>query len=706
MVLVLSLFLAFVPFINSVATEHDMFSEGISGMAASLSGGDDEGSGNATVEPLSGDIEIYTIEDLYDIRDDLSADYVLMNDLDFEDCDSYVECDNMTQFIAGEGWEPIGDDDNPFEGNFDGEDHDIYNLHINRSAWRQGLFGVTEESSIENIGLKNVSLEVSRRSAGLVGININGDIYNSHVIGNLYVGQRGGGLVGENEGGIINNSYFIGNISSDDWPVGGLVGWNEGIITNSHSEAEATSSTGELGGLVGRSYGTVKNSWFGGSVTGTYWATGGLVALNSGNITNTSSRGNVYGAEVGGLVGGHVEGEISDSYFIGNVTGSYWATGGLVGYLDDSKVYRSYSHGNVSTVTDDNQNVGGLVGYVKSPGSVHYSHASVNVDTTQTEDDDVGGLFGYHEGTVTNSFSTGNLTYHASDTVGGLIGGSDGYATDSFWDMDTSGMDTSDGGTGKTTEEMKDISTFDDTSTEGLDDPWNITTVGWDEVDDEYTWNIVDDSSYPFLSTFGEGQPPPPFTFEIDTNQNPGDLTYAFQADKPDELHVDWGDGNNDTITDTGSDDVEISHTYDSPGNYLIEIEGTAERVTLGGSFDHSTERWTNFGEAVTDVLTLPSDGISGITSAERMFSYIQVETFTADLNEWDVSSVTEMSGMFRDTLFNQDISNWDTSKVENMSSMFKGARSFNQPLSNWDVSNVTDMGSMFRSAESFDQNI
>jgi hypothetical protein len=53
---------------------------------------------------------------------------------------------------------------------------------------------------------------------------------------------------------------------------------------------------------------------------------------------------------------------------------------------------------------------------------------------------------------------------------------------------------TSDGGTGKTTEEMQDIATFS-----GAD--WNI--IGVDDADDRndaYTWNTVDGDTYPFLS--------------------------------------------------------------------------------------------------------------------------------------------------------------------------------------------------------------
>ena len=48
------------------------------------------------------------------------------------------------------------------------------------------------------------------------------------------------------------------------------------------------------------------------------------------------------------------------------------------------------------------------------------------------------------------------------------------------------------------------------------------------------------------------------------------------------------------------------------------------------------------------------------------------------------------------------EINNWDVSNVEYMTGMFANASSFNQPLNNWNVSKVTNMSDMFASAESF----
>jgi surface protein len=65
------------------------------------------------------------------------------------------------------------------------------------------------------------------------------------------------------------------------------------------------------------------------------------------------------------------------------------------------------------------------------------------------------------------------------------------------------------------------------------------------------------------------------------------------------------------------------------------------------------------------------------------------------------------MSDMFYSaSSFNQPLDNWDVSSVTDMSYMFAWASSFNQPLDNWDVSSVTDMRWMFDGASSLEQDL
>ena len=238
-----------------------------------------------------------------------------------------------------------------------------------------------------------------------------------------------------------------------------------------------------VGGLVGQNSGSVSNSYSMGNVSGTSTVltiVGGLVGRNYGSVSNSYSTGNVSGFErVGGLVGTQTAGAIiSNSYATGNANGST-LVGGLLGLNFGGSVFNSYSTGNVS----GSDRVGGLVGTQTTGGTINNSYATGNVSGTSGT---VGGLAGYNNaGTVNNSYSTGNVSGTGS-YVGGLLGRyTAGTVSNCFWDTQTSSQASSAGGpgvTGKTTAEMMTQSTF--------------TGAGWDFTG---TWWMVDGQTRPFL---------------------------------------------------------------------------------------------------------------------------------------------------------------------------------------------------------------
>ena len=72
---------------------------------------------------------------------------------------------------------------------------------------------------------------------------------------------------------------------------------------------------------------------------------------------------------------------------------------------------------------------------------------------------------------------------------------------------------------------------------------------------------------------------------------------------------------------------------------------------------------------------------------------------FNGDISQWNVSSVRDMNGMFYNSQFNGDISKWDVHNVESMLNMFNESR-FNGDISKWDVSSVETMSGMFANSE------
>lgn len=80
---------------------------------------------------------IYTINDLYAVRNNLSGKYILMNDIDMSETAPGGDWDN------GNGWKPIGSSgENAFTGIFDGNGYAIKNMHIfGTTGGYLGLFG-------------------------------------------------------------------------------------------------------------------------------------------------------------------------------------------------------------------------------------------------------------------------------------------------------------------------------------------------------------------------------------------------------------------------------------------------------------------------------------------------------------------------------------------------------------------------------------
>jgi hypothetical protein len=538
--------------------------------------------------PPSRNLEIRNWHDLDAVRGNLTGSYILMNDLDSTTA-GYEELASPTA-NEGRGWDPIGvfDYDAPFIGSVDGGGYEIRDLFINRpDNYGVGLFGAVGEAGVvQNIGVVNFTVAGNVPVGVLVGWNDGFVVKCYCTMGNVTGDSDVGGLVGYSERFVVNsyynydevlingqhgitvgalfdegfgewltndkfldvnerlsqeNGYYVVNnltdfkellaFGQDDtlrfrltndldlarepnfyipYLAGefdgnghkisnlsfnfsfvskvGLFGQlaSDGTAHDMAAENMNITACSHVGGLVGWNEGDVSDSYSTGSVTGDEHV-GGLVGINDGAVTNSCSTGSVTGDEhVGGLVGQNHRGNVSDSYSTDNVTGRE-AVGGLVGVNYFGIVSNSYSSGSVA----GGFVVGGLVGANAGDLSDSYSTGSV------TGEDFIGGLVGINGkgSTLSNSYSSGSVTCAGHDflRVGGLVGANGANVTNSFWDMETSGQSTSDGGAGKTTAEMQDIATFSDAG-------WDITTVASDETNPAYIWNIVDGATYPFLT--------------------------------------------------------------------------------------------------------------------------------------------------------------------------------------------------------------
>jgi hypothetical protein len=254
---------------------------------------------------------------------------------------------------------------------------------------------------------------------------------------------------------IISNAV-INQPGNDYIGLIGYVGWG-GQIRNLGVENVNMTGRNAVGGLVGMTdHGTLIGCYAAGSVSGDIYV-GGLAGYNIiGSLTSCFATGSAIGTSyIGGLVGINNSGTLTGCYATGAVTGTANIIGGLVGENTGSTAtVNCYATGAVS---GEGVYVGGLVG-------------------------------GNGPGAITECYSTGLVS--GTNFVGGIAGwNGSGAITACFWDTETS--ETSDGvgnvnpdpagAMGKTTVQMKTLSTF--------------TSAGWDFVN---TW-WMPDSSYPHL---------------------------------------------------------------------------------------------------------------------------------------------------------------------------------------------------------------
>ncbi len=320
-------------------------------------------------------IEIFTINDLDDIRNDLNASgvgrsgapiggftgYELMKDLDFDSDGDYSDTSIKGGYTSGQGWIPIGSSSsNLFNTILEGNGFTISNLLLDRTTDFNGIFGYTGIlSEIRNLSVAVKFLSGDRYSAGLVGFN-QGDLINCSVSGSIsgIGGGNVGLLVGRHGKGTVEKCFSTGTVAGQSNSIGGLIGSLGNVsadvweVTNSYSKA-TVSGNSQVGGLIGS----------------TYWGTGEITkCYATGNVTTT-------GQDAGGLIGELDYGSLSSSYALGNVVSTSFYIGGLVG--ENSRTITScFSTGSVTGAS----NLGGFAGRVIGASSI----TSTNYWDTET----------------------------------------------------------------------------------------------------------------------------------------------------------------------------------------------------------------------------------------------------------------------------------------------------------------------------------
>ena len=315
-----------------------------------------------------------------------------------------------------------------------------------QSPINTGVLGTMEGlgNTISNLSLKNTNIQTQIYLGLFGGLGQEGalrdlNISKGKVTADVAKYSNAAMLVAYSEG-LIAHCYAQGKVSGREVViVGGLVGTNLGIISNSGTTAKVSAGPdGWAGGLVGsdgvpgqRAVGSIIQSFSHGEIdmvgpSAEGMEVGGLVGLGgqidrSFSTTKVVAQGEVM---AGGLVGsGDV---ITNSHATGSVTvlgdTNVGLAGGLVGETCCSQtpaIVNSYATGAVNV--GKNSWGAGLVGRAGAPITSSFATGSV----TAAGGGGLVGILAYNKsdefGSVTKSYSTGNITTSASFT-GGAIG--------------------------------------------------------------------------------------------------------------------------------------------------------------------------------------------------------------------------------------------------------------------------------------------
>ena len=282
----------------------------------------------------------------------------------------------------------------------------------------------------------------ARAAAGVIGNVVNGNGFAlEHVRGSetgseTFIVGNMGGVVGYMEGNdvYVTGSANRGTVHSQD--------------INNPNQVLNISQAANTGGVVGKIDRNKINDEDGNILTNENILAGIKDGSIKAAVTDSYNTGDVRGyTGVGGVIGMMYNGEVADSYNLGNINTTRQPVnlsnrdsvnmGGVVGDTTEGSgasavIYNVYNKGQIG---DENyetyaRHVGGIVGRLSGIVDKSYNTGAIYNGYSV-----VGGIAGwFYEGTISNSFNTGNITvynketYESGSQVGGIAGGMSAYS--------------------------------------------------------------------------------------------------------------------------------------------------------------------------------------------------------------------------------------------------------------------------------------
>lgn len=309
---------------------------------------------------------------------------------------------------SGAGLFPIGNENNPFNGTFNGNDYTISNASITNASgsYLSGLFGhVGSSGTVTNFNLQGITAsntntpDGEETSTGIAVARLYGTIsyVSTDNTSSVTGSYRTGGIVGDARGAVSEILYCENRatVTGGANYTGGIVGaghdlpllGRSGVTVTECDNYGAISGINEVGGIIGYAdQASISNCDNRGTVTGTgNYGTGGILGFDVFNaigipfletnhgstISGCNNYNPVNGLRAGGILGtfgaapgddqpsSRINSTITNCTNSGAITGTDGKTGAIFGYQI------TYAHGdgddyidNLYVVIEDSTNTG------------------------------------------------------------------------------------------------------------------------------------------------------------------------------------------------------------------------------------------------------------------------------------------------------------------------------------------------------------
>ncbi len=346
-----------------------------------------------TVDFIGGGTEddpflIYTASDLANINS--YSYYKIMNDINVS---GWITANSPTT-----GWVPVGMNSGISMKQLDGNGKTISGLWTNSTTNFYGLISTANDATIKDLTINlSKNSKVGAYSAILVGKADNSTFTNININGNINGGDRLGGIVGSGSGNSFENCKVVSNITSSG-SAGGLCGYS---VSGSFINCQYNGSLAGVNFVGGISGGNNTSNSFtlcqvAGSITGSRYA-GGITPACSETINKCITDATIVGED-----------------FVGGIVGSNYTTSSLI--------TESYSNGTITATATENNNcyAGGIAG--ENNGTISNSYSTVEVTSVEYG----AGVSGINYGTVDRCHASGNV--YAEKWGAGIVAYNDGSA--------------------------------------------------------------------------------------------------------------------------------------------------------------------------------------------------------------------------------------------------------------------------------------